>query len=244
MFENLREMWLQATRGARAGLVGGVLLILAIVAYFAMSVLRVDYQTLFADLDPQDAASMVAELDKLHVPYRLNAEGTAIQVDSAQVHALRLKLMGKSSAMRGGVGFEIFNNTDFGMTEFAQKINYQRALQGELTRTIQSLDEVKTARVHLVLPESGLFKKNGQKPKASITLAMKDGRSLPPEQVLGIQRLVAAAVPEIEPGAVTIADHQGVTLTRAVGPDGDEAASWWRCSTRRWGRGGSSSASM
>jgi flagellar M-ring protein FliF len=169
MFENFREMWLQATRGARAGLVGGVVLILAIVGYFAMSVLRVDYQTLFADLDPQDAASMVAELDKLHVPYRLNAEGTAIQVDSAQVHALRLKLMGKSSAMRGGVGFEIFNNTDFGMTEFAQKINYQRALQGEIARTVMGLGVVRQARVHLVLPDRGLFQQAQTAPKASIS---------------------------------------------------------------------------
>src|SRR5262249_51636316 len=157
--------------------------------------------------------------------YRLENDGTTILVDKSQVHALRLKLLGKSGTLKSAVGFEIFNNTDFGMTEFAQKINYQRALQGELARTIQSLDEVKNARVRLVLPESGLFKKSGQKPKASITLAIKEGRSLAPEQVVGIQRLVAAAVPEIEPSAVTIADQRGVTLTRAAGNEGEEAAS-------------------
>jgi len=226
MFQNLREMWDEAGAGARLGLATGVLLILAIVVWLSISVLRPEYQTLFSDLDPQDASAMVAELDKMKVPYRLNADGTAIMVDKSQVHALRLKLLGKSGGpLRGGVGFEIFNNTDFGMTEFAQKINYQRALQGELTRTITALDEVRSARVHLVMPESGLFRKGGVKPKASITLAMKDGRSLAPEQVLGIQRLVAAAIPEIEPSAVTIADQRGVTLTRAGGGDGDDATS-------------------
>src|SRR6185369_2636811 len=100
----------------------------------------------------------------MKVPYRLGPDGTSIMVDKSQVHALRLKLLGKGGALRGSVGFEIFNTTDFGMTEFAQKINYQRALQGELTRTINALDEVKSARVHLVLPESGLFRKGGMKP--------------------------------------------------------------------------------
>ncbi len=226
MFENLRDMWRDAGSGARLGLATGVLLILAIVVYFGSTVLRPEYQTLFSDLDPADAGNLVAELDKLKVPYRLAADGTTIQVDKSQVHALRLKLLSKSGgSLRGGVGFEIFNNTDFGMTEFAQKINYQRALQGELTRTISALDEVKSARVHLVLPESGLFKKSTLKPKASITLAMKEGRTLAPEQVLGIQRLVAAALPEIEPSAVMIADQRGITLTRAAGMDGEDGLS-------------------
>src|SRR4051812_14087824 len=96
MFGNLREMWDEAGAGARMGLVTGVLLILALVVWFSLNVLRPEYQTLFADLDPQDASSMVAELDKMKVPYRLNADGTAIMVDKSQVHALRLKLLGKS----------------------------------------------------------------------------------------------------------------------------------------------------
>src|SRR4051812_48007220 len=222
MFENLRGMWDRASTEARLGLATGVLLIIAVVVYFSASVLRTEYQTLFANLDAQDAASMAAELDKMKVPYRLDNDGTTIQVDKSQVHALRLKLLGKTGAVRSGVGFEIFNNTDFGMTEFAQKINYQRALQGELTRTIQSLDEVKTARVHLVLPESGLFKKSGQKPKASITLTLKEGRTLQTDQVLGIQRLVAASVPEIFADAVTILDQRGVALTRPAESDSQE----------------------
>src|SRR5262245_65314617 len=98
--------------------------------------------------------------------------------------------MGKGVNLRGGVGFEIFNNTDFGMTEFAQKVNYQRALQGELTRTIMAIEEVQFARVHLALPEQGLFRKNANKAKASVTLGLKPGRRIRAEQVSGIQRLV------------------------------------------------------
>ncbi|MFL6665440.1 MAG: flagellar basal-body MS-ring/collar protein FliF [Rhizobacter sp.] len=223
-FDNLRRMWTDASARARLGIVLGVLLILAILIYSVTGVLRPDYQTLFTDLDPQDTATLVAELERMKVPYRLGPDETSILVPGSQVHATRIKLMGKGVAMRGGVGFEIFNNNDFGMTEFAQKINYQRALQGELTRTIAALDEVRNVRVHLVMPESGLFRKSAVRPKAAITLAMKPGRHVQPEQVLGIQRLVAAAVPEIEPGAVTIVDDHGVTLTRPFDPFGEDGS--------------------
>ena len=179
---------------------------------------------LFSGLEPQDAATIVAELDKLKVPYRLGADETTVLVEESQVHATRLKLMGKGVNLRGGVGFEIFNTTDFGVTEFAQKINYQRALQGELARTIMSLDAVKSARVHLVMPDSGLFRRTNQKPKASIALALRDGRSLQSEQVQGIQRLVAASVPQIDASAVTVLDQRGVTLSRNVDAESEEAA--------------------
>src|SRR5262245_33536537 len=105
MFQNLREMWDRASTAARLGLATGLLLILAIVAYFSFTVLRPDYQTLFANLDAQDAAAMAAELDKMKVPYRLDNDGTTILVDKSQVHALRLKLLGKSGTLRSGVGF-------------------------------------------------------------------------------------------------------------------------------------------
>jgi flagellar M-ring protein FliF len=122
--------------------------------------------------------------------------------------------MGKDLPLHGAVGFELFNNADFGMTEFAQKVNYQRALQGELTRTILSLAEVETARVHLAFPDDGLFKREQGRTKASITLTLHDGRALRREQVRGIQRLVAAAVPGVESRDVTIVSDQGVALTQ------------------------------
>ena len=224
MFENLQEIWRRQTAQARAALVLGVVLIVAALIYLSFSVLKRDYQVLFSGLDPQDAATIVAELDKMKVPYRLGPDETTILVESSQVHATRLKLMGKGVNLRGGVGFEIFNTTDFGVTEFAQKINYQRALQGELARTIMALDAVKSARVHLVLPDSGLFRRADQKPKAAVTLALRDNRSLQPEQVVGIQRLVAASVPQIDPTAVTVLDQRGATLSRNAGPESEDAA--------------------
>ena len=222
MFENIRQMWARAGAGARAALVLGLVAIAAGLAYFGHQALRSDYQVLFADLDPRDEAAILAELDRMKVPYVVGPDGTSILVEAGQVHATRIKLMGKGVNLQGGVGFELFNNTDFGMTEFAQKINYQRALQGELARTIMAMEEVKYARVHLVLPETGLLKRSKQTPKVSISLAMRDGRTLSPAQVLGIQRLVAAAVPEIDPSGVTIVDQRGVALTRPS-DSGDEA---------------------
>jgi len=223
MFENLRQIWERQTALAKAGLTFGTLLIVAAVLYLSYGVLRPNYQVLFSGLDPQDAATIVAELDKMKIAYRLGGDETAILVDANQVHATRLKLMGRGVSLRGGVGFEIFNNSDFGVTEFAQKVNYQRALQGELARTIMALDEVKSVRVHLVMAESGLFRKNSQKPKASITLAVRESRRLQPEQVVGIQRLVAASVPQIDPASVTVLDQRGVALSRNVDPDDEDA---------------------
>jgi flagellar M-ring protein FliF len=141
--------------------------------------------------------------------------------------------MGRDIPLRGGVGFELFNNADFGMTEFAQKVNYQRALQGEITRTIMAIEDVQFARVHLAIPEQGLFKKTLTKPKASITIAMKPGHTLRAEQVVGIQRLVSAAIPDISAQDVTIVNQSGVALTRAAGAEGEPEATSTRLDLKR-----------
>lgn len=182
---------------------------------------RADPAVLFADLRPQDAAVIVSELDKLKMPYTVADGGTTLLVDRAQVHGVRMKLMGRDLPLHGTVGLELFNTSDFGMTEFAQKINFQRALQGELTRTILSFAEVRDARVHLALPDQGLFKQNAAQPKAAITLNVRPGQALRAEQVTGIQRLVAAAVPGLGAQDVTIVDQQGVALTRAPEKEAD-----------------------
>ena len=214
-----KEFWAGLDRSRRAGFVVGVALIAGLTVFVASWLLRTDYDVLFASLAPQDAAAMTAELDRMKVPYRLSADGSSILVDRSQVPATRLKLMGKDLPLHGAVGFELFNNSDFGMTEFAQKINYQRALQGELTRTIVSLAEVESARVHLAFPEEGLFKRDQSKAKAAVTLALRHGQMLRPEQVSGIQRLVSAAVAGISPSDVTIVNQQGVALTRVASAD-------------------------
>jgi flagellar M-ring protein FliF len=215
----LRELWNEAGAAAKAGVALGALLILVLAVAAAIWVVRDDLQPLFTELDPRDASAITAELERLKVPYKIGEDGATILVDKSTVHATRLKVMGKGVDLKGTVGFEIFNNTDFGMTEFAQRINYQRALQGELARTIMAFEEVKSARVHLVMPESGLLRKSTIRPKASVTLAMRGERPLQPEQIQGIQRLVAAAVSEMDPAAVTVLDQQGVALSRRADPE-------------------------
>lgn len=217
--------WEGLSRSARASLIAGLLGIVLMTAALAWWLLRADYQVLFADLKPQDATAMTAELEKLKIPYRFDESNASILVDKAQVHSTRIKLMGKDLPLHGAVGFELFNNTDFGMTEFAQKINYQRALQGELTRTILSLSEIRDVRVHLALPEQGLFKQASARPKAAITLTLREGQALRAEQVSGIQRLVAAATPGMTAQDVTVVDKQGVALSRSVDDGGEPASS-------------------
>jgi flagellar M-ring protein FliF len=209
---------------ARAGLVAGVILIAAITAGLGLWAYRADNQILFSDVAPADAAAMTAELDKMKTPYQLADGGSTILVPKDLVYKTRLKLMGKELPLHGAVGFEVFNNADFGMTEFVQKVNYLRAIQGELTRTILSIEEIQAARVHLALPEQGLFKKTQTKPKASVTLTMKNGKVLAPEQIAGIQRLVAASVPDIASADVTVLNQHGVALTRMAQGEADESA--------------------
>ena len=217
--------------GARIGFVIGVVAIVAGTAVAGYFLMRTDYQVLFADLSPQDVASMTTELDKLKVPYvigdvgdaRGDSAGSTIMVDRNDVYRTRIKLMSKDIPLHGAIGFELFNNSDLGMTEFAQKINFQRALQGELTRTILSLSEVRDARVLLALPEQGLFKQSATKPTASVTLSLKPGQRLRDEQVSGIQRLVASAVPNIHAEDVTIVDQSGIALSRVASDGAGEA---------------------
>lgn len=217
----MQSWWHALGRRTQAGLVAAAAAVLLLFAFAGWWLLRPDQAVLFADLRPQDAALLAAELDKLKLPYAVADNGGTLLVERSQVHATRMKLMGKDLPLHGAVGFELFNNGDFGMTEFAQKVNYQRALQGELTRTILTFPEVQDARVHLALPEQGLFKPATARPKAAITVALRPAASLRAEQVIGIQRLVAAAVPGLSAGEVTIVDQQGVALSRVAG-EGEE----------------------
>src|SRR4051812_34925103 len=130
MNEKLAELWNGAGRAGRSAILLGAVLVLVAAIVAAVWVLRDDYQPLFTDLDPRDASAITGELERMKVPYKVAEDGHTLLVDRSAVHATRLKVMGKGVDLKGTVGFEIFNNTDFGMTEFAQRINYQRALQG------------------------------------------------------------------------------------------------------------------
>ena len=163
-----------------------------------------------------------ASLEEMKVEYQISNDGSEILVDAEVADETRIKLDGGGLAINGGDGFELFNDADYGMTEFVQKINYQRALQGELSRTIMALDEVRYARVHLVLPERGLFREPENTAKASITLVKQPGLLLGASQIAGIQQLVASAVDGMTANAVTILDERGVVLSNGLSSDESE----------------------
>lgn len=195
-------------------LAAGALVIAAFIAgavYFVF--LRQPDSVLFSNLRAMDAATIVADLDKKKVPYHLADGGTTILVARDQVDATRLSILSEDLPLKGTVGFELFNKSDIGLTEFAQKINYQRALQGELARTIMAVDGVDTARVHLSLPDPTIFQDDKRSPKASIAVAMKPGRQLSAGAVRGIQRLVAAAVSDLDVSNVVILDGEGQVIS-------------------------------
>ncbi|MES9816758.1 MAG: flagellar basal-body MS-ring/collar protein FliF [Candidatus Thiodiazotropha sp.] len=212
----LKETWNNSELAYRSGLIGGVVVILALTLIATWWLLQSRNGVLFTDLEPGDAAAVVSELERMKVDYTLAADGTRILVSQDEIHEVRLKLLGSGLPLSGGVGFELFDKAEFGMTEFAQRINFQRAMQGELTRTITSLKEVKFARVHLVMPEASLFQKDKTSPSASITLFLKSGAQLDQQQTEGIQRLVSASVPGLETAAVTIVDQYGKTMSTLV----------------------------
>lgn len=200
----LLNIWNESSWPRRSLYAGLLLVLVALFAWAVYGVMVPSYQTLFRSLRPQDAATITAELDKQKIKYRLDDGGATILVPESQVHAARIKVLGKDLPLSGTVGFELFNNADLGLTEFAQKVNYQRALQGELARTIMSLEVVESARVHLTMPESGYLHHAGSKPKASVAIALKAAGPLNKSTVRSIQRLVAAAVPDLELSDVAV----------------------------------------
>jgi flagellar M-ring protein FliF len=170
---------------------------------------------LFTHLSEGDAANVVEQLKHQKIQYRLADGGTTIKVPAGQVYETRLALVSGGLPLSGGVGFEIFDRQGFGATEQSQRVEYQRALQGELARTIDALDSVKSARVHLVMPENTMFKRDREEARAAVSLILKPGATLTAEQTAGVQRLVAASVSGLDASKVVITDQRGVTLAGA-----------------------------
>ena len=153
-----------------------------------------DMQVLFTNLNGEDAAAIIDKLKETKVPYETTGGGATVLVPSAQVHDLRLQLATQGLPHGGGVGFEIFDRTSIGMSEFVQKLNYRRALQGELARTIAQLPEVERVRVHLAIPERRLFANEQEKARASVIVSLRNGQQLAQAQVQGVIHLVSSSV--------------------------------------------------
>ncbi len=177
---------------------------------------RQEYGVLFSNLSPKDAGEIVKELQARNIPYKLEKNGKTILVPKNRVYALRLEFAAKGLPRGPGVGFEIFDKTNIGMTEFMEHVNYVRALQGELARTIMELKPIEDARVLLVLPKKSVFLEEQQPPKATVVVKLKPGYTLKPEQVRAIVHLVASAVEGLKPQNVTVVDTNGVDLTEML----------------------------
>jgi flagellar M-ring protein FliF len=175
-----------------------------------------DMQVLFTNLGGEDAAAIIDKLKETKVPYETTGGGATVLVPSAQVHDLRLQLATQGLPHGGGVGFEIFDRTSIGMSEFVQKLNYRRALQGELARTIAQLPEVERARVHLALPERRLFANEQEKARASVIVSLRNGQQLAQAQVQGVIHLVSSSVEGLQARDVTVVDGHGRMLSSTM----------------------------
>jgi flagellar M-ring protein FliF len=174
-----------------------------------------DYRVLYGNLSDRDGGAVVEALQKLNIPYKMAEGGGAIMVPSGMVYEARLKLAAQGLPKGGALGFDLMDNMKIGVTQFQENVAYQRALQGELTRTIEAISAVQGARVHLAIPKETVFVREQQKPSASILVNLYPGRTLDKAQVSGIVHLVASSVPDMPPANVTIIDQNGNLLTSA-----------------------------
>jgi len=199
----------------RLPLIVGGAIVVAAAAALLMWRQAPDYKVLYASVSDRDGGAIIASLQQMNVPYKFAEGGGAILVAGDKVAEARLKLAAQGLPKSGGVGFELLDNQKFGTSQFAEQVNYQRGLEGELARSIESIGAVETARVHLALPKASLFVRDQKKPSASVVLSLHRGRSVDEGQVSAIVHLVSSSVPELEPKSVTVVDQRGNLLSAA-----------------------------
>lgn len=185
-----------------------------------------DYRVLYSNLSDRDGGAIIAALQQMNVPYKFAESGSAILVPSDQVHEARLRLASQGLPKGGLVGFELMDNQKFGISQFAEQVNYQRALEGELARTIEALSAVQAARVHLAIPKPSVFVRDQQKPSASVMLTLAPGRVLDDGQVNAIVHMVSSSVPALPARNITVIDQNGNLLSApsagAIGLDASQ----------------------
>jgi flagellar M-ring protein FliF len=219
---DFQKAWTRFTFGQKLSIIGIFVVLFAGIAALPFLLRSSNYALLYSDLDEQEAGKIVAKLKESNIIYRLSNGGKAIYVPDEKVHEMRLQM-----AMQGlpanSVGFELFDKTNFGMTDFVQHLNYQRAIQGELSRTISQLECVEQARVHIVLPSESVFVENEKEPTASVVLKLRAGNTMNKRQINGVVHLVASSVEGLKPNNITIVSSQGEVLY--VGSDSSSAGS-------------------
>ncbi len=223
LLERVKAFWAGRTPQQRIYLGVGLAVALATVAFFSQMLTAPDYKPVMSGLQAADAQSVGAELAAKKIPYIVSPDGTSISVPSDQVDAARLELAAHDAPHSGRIGYEIFDKVSWGETEFDEKVNYQRALEGELQQTIQTMSNVKSARVHLVMASDSVFTERERGAKASVTLRLKAG-GLSREEIGAITRLVSGAVDELKPEDVVVvdADSDRWLTANSKTPGGDD----------------------
>ncbi len=196
----------------RLGIAGGIGLVVLVAVAATLFDQASTYQYVFTNLTTEDGGEAAGVLKASGIPFRTEANGSALAVPASRVHEARLLLASSGLPRGGGIGFEIFDRGDLGVSEFTQKVNLRRATEGELARTVSRLAAVRTARVHLTLPEKGLYRDEDKKASAAVVLNLQPGRVMQERELAGIRHLVASAVAGLPPDAVTIVDGRGTVL--------------------------------
>ncbi|WLI87983.1 flagellar basal-body MS-ring/collar protein FliF [Massilia sp. R2A-15] len=210
--------FLQTSFGRNIALGVGAAIVVAVMVAVWMWSQQPEYRVLFSNFTDRDGGAITASLDQMAVKYKFSEGGSAILVPANQVHDIRLKLAAQGLPKGGNVGFELMENQKLGVSQFLEQVNYQRSLEGELARSIQSLAAVSAARVHLALPKPQVFVRDQQKPTASVLLNLQTGRTIDAAQVSAIVHLVASSVPELPPSNVTVVDQAGNLLSDTTKP--------------------------
>jgi flagellar M-ring protein FliF len=207
------QIWQQLSWMQRGTLLGVMVAAVAAVIYLTAVSQQTEYSAVFTGLTESDAAAITAKLKELKIPYQITDGGGTVRVTSDKVYDVRMQLVAQGLPKGGSVGYELFDKMSFGLTDFAQKLNYQRALEGELARTIGRLSGVEESRVHIVLPQSELFMEKEKPTTASIVVKLKPGAGLDAKQVRGVVNLVARSVEGLKTDNVTVLDGDGNTLS-------------------------------
>lgn len=202
------------TLNQKLSIIGLSTVILFGILSFVFLLQRDSYQLLYSNLDASNASAITEKLKQMNIPYQLSDGGRSILIPPDRINEARIEIASQGLPSTGRIGFEIFDKSGWGITDFAEKVNYRRALEGELERTIMALSELSQARVHLVLEKESLFEQDRKPAKASVVIQLRTGTRLPPSRVQGIQNLVAFAVEGLDPANVTVVDVHGNLLSQ------------------------------
>ncbi len=219
LFDQSKAAWQRFSAAQKAVVALVPLLLVLGLGYLLVTGAQPRYKALYANLSTKDAGQLADKLKESNVPYRIAEDGKTLEVPEDRLNETRLSLASQNLPLGGGVGFEVFDKNTFGVTDFTQQVNYQRALEGELARTISHLSEVSQARVHLVMPKQELYSSREKSATASVVLDLRQGAQLKAEQIRGIVYLVAASVEGLDPKNVTLLDERGDVLSDQIRDD-------------------------